>query len=335
MKVTSLVMRVGIVFVGGLLFAAEAPVDLFMGDWQGKIQTEKDGQQKIMAQVFPMGKGTYRANILAQFDARVAPMAVLEGTIKDGKLVLAQKGAADQKTAWVGTIADGTFAGNSAEGAAALFSMKKEIRLSPTLGAKPPKGAVVLLGKDTQDLTALWQRENGEACGWKLLPEGVMTVVPGTRSIISKQKFKNHRIHLEFRTPYEPEERGQGRGNSGVYFQGRYEVQVLDSYGLEGKDNDCGGIYSISKTRVNMSAPPLQWQTYDATLTTAVMEGQKVVTFARITVLHNGAKIHEDLELTHATTAAPFKNIEDSGGLYLQDHGHAVQYRNIWVEELP
>lgn len=331
MKRTSVLIGVGSIVCGGLLVAAEAPVDPFMGDWQGSLKT-KDGQQAIMAQVFPLGKGNYQANILTQFDARIPPTAVLDGSVTEGKLMLVQRGVKEQMPAWAGTIADGAFVGKSAE--TTDFSMKKTIRLSPTLGAKPPKGAIVLLGPETRDLSAAWQRDKGGPCGWKLLPEGVMEVVPKAGSIITKQQFKSHRLHLEFRTPYEPDNRGQKRGNSGLYFQGRYEVQVLDSYGLEGKDNDCGGIYSISKARVNMSAPPLQWQTYDVTLQTAVMEDEKVVKCARITVLHNGVKIHEDLALTHATTASLFKDIAPAGGLYLQDHGHAVQYRNIWVEEL-
>jgi len=320
----------------GFLFAAEEPADQYMGDWQGKVKTAKNGKQKVKAQVFPLGSDTYQANIIPQFDARVAPIAVLDGKITDGKLVFTQKDSADKKdSVWTGTIADGKFTGSSAEGKDYTFSMKKEVRLSPTIGAKPPRGAVVLLGKNTGDLTTDWQRENGAPCGWKMVTNGVMAVVPGAGGIITKRQFKNQRVHLEFKIPYEPKERGQGRGNSGVYFQGRYEVQVLDSYGLEGKDNDCGGIYSVSKALVNMSAPPLQWQTYDATLQSAVMDGDKVVKFARITVLHNGVKIHDNLEVNHATTAAPFGNIAPAGGLYLQDHGHPVQYRNIWIEELP
>ena len=334
MKMKRMKIGIGAMVCGGLLVAAEAPVDPFMGDWQGSLKT-KDGQQEVVAQVFPLGKGSYQANILKQFDTRTPPVAVLDGKITEGKLVLVQRDATDPKTAWAGTITDDAFVGNSAEGAEMRFAMKKIVRLSPTLGAKPPKGAIVLLGPETRDLSTVWQKDKGGPCGWKLLPEGVMEVVPKAGSIITKQQFKSHRLHLEFRTTYQPENRGQKRGNSGLYFQGRYEVQVLDSYGLEGKDNDCGGIYSISKARVNMCAPPMQWQTYDATLQTAVMDGGKVVKPARITVLHNGVKIHEDMELSHATTAALFKTIATAGGLYLQDHGNPVQYRNIWVEELP
>lgn len=172
--------------------------------------------------------------------------------------------------------------------------------------------------------------------GWKLVPgdalePGYMEVGPG--SIVSRAQFGDHRLHIEFRTPYKPDARGQGRGNSGVYVQGRYEVQVLDSYGLKGANNECGGIYSVKAPRVNMCAPPLQWQTYDITFRAPRFnkDGDKVKN-ARITVLHNGVNIHDDVELTvDGTTAAPWKGPARQGPIYLQDHGNPVQYRNIWV----
>ncbi len=85
--------------------------------------------------------------------------------------------------------------------------------------------------------------------------------MPGSNSIMTKQKFIDFDLHVEFRSPFMPDVKGQKRGNSGVYVQGRYEIQVLDSYGLEGKDNECGGIYKVAKPNVNMCAPPAQWQT--------------------------------------------------------------------------
>ena len=143
-------------------------------------------------------------------------------------------------------------------------------------------------------------------------------------------KFGDHKMHLEFCTPFMPKEKGQARGNSGVYVQSRYEVQVLDSFGLEGKDNECGGIYSINKPKLNMCYPPKTWQTYDIEFKTAKYNGDKKVENARITVKHNGVTIHDDQELAHDT---PGRHKEGPGpdALFLQDHGNPVLFRNIWV----
>jgi hypothetical protein len=117
--------------------------------------------------------------------------------------------------------------------------------------------------------------------------------------------------------------------------QGRYEVQMLDSFGLEGEQNECGGIYSVGKPAVNMALPPLTWQTYDIDYTAAVYENGKVKTNPRVTVIHNGVTIHDNIELPgeRNTTAAPLKAGPEPGPVYLQNHGNPVRYRNIWVVE--
>ena len=114
--------------------------------------------------------------------------------------------------------------------------------------------------------------------------------------------------------------------------QGRYEVQMLDSYGLEGKHNECGGIYSIKAPDVNMCYPPLAWQTYDVEFTAArYAESGEVLANPRMTVRHNGVVVHDDIELPKSTTAAPIKPGPQAGPIFLQDHGNPVRYRNIWV----
>ncbi len=213
--------------------------------------------------------------------------------------------------------------------------MRKVVRLSPTLGAEPPAGAVVLFDGKNFDQWKPANEEQGSQVGWKLV-RGAMEIVPETGSIMSKKEFRDFKMHLEFRTPFMPEERGQGRGNSGVYFQGMYEVQVLDSYGLEGLDNECGGIYKIASPSVNMCAPPMQWQSYDVIFYGLRSDdaGRKTRN-ARLTVLHNGVKIHDGTEVPSPTGAAKYEEESGVGGIYLQDHGDFVQYRNIWLVELP
>lgn len=195
--------------------------------------------------------------------------------------------------------------------------LKKTERHSPTMGAKPPEGAVVVF-----DGTAVDHLAGGQMTDDGLLKQGVTTL----------RKFGDCRLHIEFRTPYMPRARGQQRGNSGCYLQGRYEVQILDSFGLAGKDNECGGLYEIRDPDVNMCLPPLSWQTYDIDFIAARhdAEGNKVAN-ARITVRHNGELVHQDVELPRATRAAPVAESPDDGPLYLQDHGDPVRFRNIWL----
>ena len=198
-----------------------------------------------------------------------------------------------------------------------IGDLPKVIRKSPTLGKKPPEDAVVLFDGSTAE-----HFKGGRLSEDKLLMEGVT----------SKELFGSFELHLEFRLPFQPFARGQGRGNSGCYMQGRYETQILDSFGLKGEHNECGGVYTISPPAVNMCFPPLTWQTCDVDYTAATYDDVgKKVKHARMTVLHNGVKIHDNLELDHATTAHPVKEGPEPGPIHLQNHGNSVRYRNIWV----
>jgi 3-keto-disaccharide hydrolase len=182
-------------------------------------------------------------------------------------------------------------------------------------------------------LAAIPTRRGDQPAEWKLLPGGVMEVAKG--SIMTKRKFRDHELHVEFRTPFMPEETGQKRGNSGVFLQNRYEVQVLDSYGLSGENNECGGIYKNAVPRVNMCAPPLQWQTYDIIFRAARYdENWKKIDDARATVYHNGVKVHENQAVPDKTTGSMTTGLSEPDSLSLQDHGNPIQFRNIWLVEL-
>jgi len=318
-------------------------LDPFMGDWQGTWRLD-DGSDSgpVVAQVIVLGDGKYRAKFLEEFEEfedfneRVPVIAMLEGQLKEGKVLFSGPAKYEDFEFTLQTVLEGPkFAGTfQGQDFAGSLVMEKVIRLSPTLGAKPPAGAVVLFdGKRKKGKNFNEWKYSGNKPGpvkWKLV-NGAMEVTPGTGSIITRKAFADIKLHLEFRTPFMPKARGQGRGNSGVYLQGRYEVQVLDSYGLEGRDNECGGIYSVAPPRVNMCAPPMQWQTYDITYRVARFDSSgKKIKDALMTVLHNGEKIQDKAKVSKATTAAP-----GGGGIYLQDHGNRVQYRNIWLVELP
>jgi len=192
--------------------------------------------------------------------------------------------------------------------------LKRVERRSNSMGMKPPEGAVVLFDGSSAD-----GFKDGELMFGNLLLAGCE----------SYEKFGDHLLHLEFRLPYEAYDRGQARGNSGVYIQGRYELQVLDSFGLEGENNECGGIYSVARPQVNACFPPLTWQTYDIDFKQAKYENGKKTESARVTIHQNGILIHKDLELKG--TPGKYPEEPGDGPLYLQGHGNQVLYRNILV----
>ena len=202
----------------------------------------------------------------------------------------------------------------------AAIKLPRIARKSPTLGAEAPKGSTILF-----DGTSVEHWQNGQ------MKDGLLQAT-GTTSM---PKFKDYKLHLEFRTPYKPFARGQGRGNSGVYFGGRWETQVLDSFALEGKMNECGGIYSISEPDVNACLPPLVWQTYDVDFTAAKFDKDGTrKAWPRMTVKLNGVTIHNDRELPKDnTTAAPGTGAlkDEPLPVFLQNHGNPVVFRNIWV----
>ena len=165
---------------------------------------------------------------------------------------------------------------------------------------------------------------------WSMLDNGAVQVTPHSGSMVTRNSFKDFTLHVEFRTPFMPEARGQGRGNSGVYLQGRHEVQVLDSYGLKGEPNECGGLYKHTAPRVNACAPPLQWQTYDIEYTAARYDAAKqAMVPAHVTVRQNDVLIHDDVALPLVENGGPGTVAE--GPIQLQDHNNPVEYRNVWV----
>lgn len=318
--------------------------DPFMGDWQGNWSLD-DGTNSgdLVAQVIALGKGTYKANFNGEFDYSWPPLFELAGRLEEDLPHFNGKPEVGNMTLDIhSTIKDGKFTGkfkgfgDDGMERTGKFLMEKVVRLSPTLGEEPPTGAIVLFdGKNFDQWQPVRPKPGIDSVQWKRVEGGAMEVKPRTSSIITKKKFTNVKLHIEFRTPFMPNARGQGRGNSGVYLQGRYEVQILDSYGLEGLDNECGGIYKVARPMVNMCAPPMQWQTYDITFYASGVNDSGEKTGPRMTVVHNGFMIHNKVNVSKPTTAAPDSSRTGPGGIYLQDHSNPVQFRNIWLVELP
>jgi hypothetical protein len=195
----------------------------------------------------------------------------------------------------------------------------------------PPKGAVVLF--DGKDLDAWAKADDGKSKPtWKLVKGDAVQVHGG--NIVTRRKFDRHfKLHVEFRVPYMPDKKSQERGNSGVYVQGRYEVQVLDSYQNETYEKgECGAIYEVSAPSVNACKAPTIWQSYDIEFRAPGCEDGKKTEPARITVYQNGVKIQDNVKITTDNTRAGLGgDVCQPGPIMLQDHGAPVQYRNIWL----
>lgn len=201
--------------------------------------------------------------------------------------------------------------------------------------AAPPSDAIVLF--DGTNLNEWASRNDKGAAGWDVA-NSIMTVKPGTGDIISKRKFGDIQLHIEWRSPLVVESEGQGRGNSGVFLQERYEVQVLDSYESRTYSNgQAGAIYKQSIPLVNATRPHDQWETYDIIYSAPVFneDGIKVKS-AYITVIHNGVLIqnHQEILGTTEYIGLPKNDAHGKASIILQDHSNTTSFRNIWVREL-
>ena len=198
-----------------------------------------------------------------------------------------------------------------------------------------PSDAIVLFDGTNLDE---WKSTNtGTAAGWKI-EDDHMTVVKGTGNIQTKRTFGDVQLHLEWRTPTVIEGEGQGRGNSGVFFQERYEVQVLDNYNNKTYANgQAGSIYKQYLPLVNACKAPGEWQTYDIIFTAPRFNKDGIrVSSGYLTVIHNGVLIQNHVEVKGTTEyiGQPKNDAHENASIMLQDHSNPVSYRNIWVREL-
>lgn len=205
----------------------------------------------------------------------------------------------------------------------------------PGQPGRPPSDAVVLF--DGSDLSK-WEGADGEPARWKV-EQGYMEVVAKTGYIRTRQGFGDCQLHIEWATPAPGRGEGQQRGNSGVFPMGKYEVQVLDSYqNTTYPDGQAAAAYGQFPPLVNASRPPGQWQTYDIIFRRPRFDAEgKLVQPARLTVLHNGVLVQDNVELTGPTShrrRPAYEAHPDRLPLSLQDHGDPVRFRNIWIREL-
>ena len=204
----------------------------------------------------------------------------------------------------------------------------------PSYGMAPSDAVMLVDGKSFDK----WTTRDGKAMGWKPGPAksgDEIVCVPGAGDIVTKESFGDMQLHVEFKTPTEQGE-GQDRGNSGVYIQGRYEVQVLDSYKNETyPDGQCGAVYKQHVPLVNACRPQGEWQTYDIVFRAPKFDaGGKKTANAFVTVIHNGVLIQDHAEITGPTGGAMGQEEKATGPLLLQEHGHSVSYRNVWVRKI-
>lgn len=284
----------------------------FMGEFVGTLPAGSCYHYPVGLQVVALGDGKFQA---AQYIGGLPgsgwtgqPSASLTGERRDGTVHLQGE---PFEIRIHGDSATAHYAGGPPIG-----YFHRVHRVSPTMGAAPPPGAIVLFGGT----------DTGHLKNVRISPEGSMEV--GTQT---KDAYRDYTLHVEFRVPYMPKARGQSRGNSGVYLQSRYEVQILDSFGLSGEFNEAGALYRYRRPDVNMAFPPLTWQTYDIEFHAPRFDanGRKIAN-ARLTVFHNGVPIHYNVEVERKTGGGAQEG-PNPLPIKFQDHRDPVQFRNIWL----
>ncbi len=213
----------------------------------------------------------------------------------------------------------------------------KVITPAKKLGDAPSDAIILFDGKNLDQWVS--QRDVAKPAPWKIVDNDHMEVVPGSGGIQTKMQFGDCQLHIEFSAPDAVESVGQGRGNSGVFFQGRYELQILDSYNNRTyRNGQAGSIYKDHAPLVNVMRTPLEWNTYDIVYTAPRFKADgRLDSPARITVLHNGVVVQNNTTINGLTQYIGLHDYPSSHGddvISLQDHGNKTQFRNIWLRKL-
>lgn len=314
--------------------AASDPDFAIQGEYRGALQP---AGAPLAAQIIALGNGEFRA----VFEPGGLPGEGFEGVKvdvdgrRDGETAhfapdidARAVDTGGQRGNYTAMVSDGVLTGTDESGQS--FTLRRVIRESPTLAKQPPEGAVVLFnGTNTNEFihgepndypNTYFPGEGGMTADG-LLKEGATTL----------QDFRDCLLHVEFRVPFEPDKDPNYRGNSGVYLQGAYEVNILDSLGLRGAEKDNGVIWGVRDPDVNMSFPPLSWQTFDIDFVAARYAGGEKIQNARMTVYFNGILVHDDVEIPGATSHNPLPERNQPGPVFLQANPFPVRFRYIWV----
>ncbi|MEY3000671.1 MAG: hypothetical protein RL648_885 [Verrucomicrobiota bacterium] len=328
--------------LGPLSISAD-PIPPFMGDWRGSwVDTVENYHQRspqLTAQVIGLGGDSYEVIFRGEYQRRATPIFQAVGYFRDGAIRI------EERDFWC-VITEDTIRGKglykSKEPVA--FELVKFTPASRTVGRPAPDGAVVLF--DGSDLEQwMHEKDGAQIPGTWQIKDGYLEVWPKKEhkaaggDLKTRELFGSCEIHLEFWLPYEPDNRDQNRANSGIFINNVYEVQILDSYGLVGDWTECGALYKVSPPKVNRSLPPGQWQTFDIVYEAPQYDAAgNLVRNAVMTVHHNGELIHNQQELFEVTYNT--QNIrlapppDGPGRIILQDHGHPIRFRNIWVRPM-
>lgn len=315
-------------FESNRLVSSESDVDQPTPAWAPEyVQGEYRGQLLVDGRWFPYalqviarGADRFDANLLRgdlPTAGLLAPYAVpMTSQVKEQQLSLKSEGGLVFHLTTDGVYG---FEQRSSDGSL-MGKFTRVQRQSASLGMSPPPGAKILFRDG----------KIGELSGAKLTESGHLA-----RGAVTSFPVNDFRLHLEFRLPFQPEKSNQDRGNSGVYMQRRYEVQILDSFGEKPVANNAASLYRQRAALGNMSLPPLAWQTYDIWFTAAQWsaDGEKLEN-ARVTVAHNGVIVQRDQEI-EAKTGAGQPEGPDPKPILFQDHSDPVEFRNIWLVELP
>ena len=334
MKLLSVV--IGVISVGTLIAAQPAGRKPEMRVYSDPERVDADfkfqgeyasASARLGAQVRALGNGAFRTMFFA---------GGLPGDGWDGKTIIQKSPSTDMSTPADAKLEDDkvvieqvykavcdgqTITGQTNTGV--KFELKRVSRRSLTLGAPAPEAAIVLFDGSNLDE---WQP------GAKMTPQKWIT--SAGVGATTRRKFQDFTFHVEFMISYMPETQSiYERPNSGVYLQERYEIQILDSFGVTMREHDCGVLYAQVTPAINMCYPPLTWQTYDIDFTAARYDAAgKKTKLARCTVKFNGVAILNDVEILHSTPGGINESPEPAS-IYLQAHGHPIFFKNVWVVE--